>query len=49
MLDSRLEPILLVPENSWEASVGEKEPWAGRLKMENESVSVLTLERLLTT
>ena len=44
ILDTQLEPILLIPESSWEASVGGKEPWAGRLKMENKSVSVLTLE-----
>jgi hypothetical protein len=47
ILDTRLETIFLVPESSWEASVEGKESWAGQLKIEKESISVLTMESLL--
>lgn len=47
ILDTRLENIFFVPESSWKASTEDREPWAGRFKVEDESVSILTIESLL--
>ena len=49
ILDTRLETIFLVPESSWEASADGKGPWTGRLKIENESISVLSMDSLLSS